>query len=273
MFPPGDFPAPPGLTAADPEAAGLESPMLEPLSDAAAYPQQSGLSSAHWGAISFLSDPVCDGCGRPMVYAMTPDWRCVACQSAPLRTDRLRAACYYDAISRGPVLALKHGDRTDLVPMLSAWMSRAGAALRAEADALVPVPLHRWRLLARRYNQSAELARGVARLWAEEDRPVPVWAEALVRTRPTASQGGKSAVARKRNLAGAIAVHPAFAARIQGARLVLVDDVLTTGATLNACARALKAAGAAAVDALVLARVGQGVIDPGEIDPVDRPGI
>ncbi len=198
---------------------------------------------------------------------MTPDWRCVACQSAPLRTDRLRAACYYDAISRGPVLALKHGDRTDLVPMLSAWMSRAGSALRAEADALVPVPLHRWRLLARRYNQSAELARGVARLWAMESQPIPVWAEALVRTRATASQGGKSASARKRNLAGAIDVHPAFAERIKGARLVLVDDVLTTGATLNACARALKAAGAATVDGLVLARVGHGVIDPGVIDP------
>ena len=157
---------------------------------------------------------------------------------------------------RDMVLRFKHGERTDFVPAFAAWLQRAGASLLAEADLLAPVPLHRWRLLARRYNQAALLARALGRRCG-----MPVLPDALVRTRATASQGAMvSARARRRNVLAAFAVRPGARAAIEGRRIVLVDDVMTTGATLDSAARALLRGGAAEVRALVLARV----VRPGE---------
>lgn len=229
---------------------GLLDLLLPPL-DAAGTPAiTGGLPAEAWSRIVFLEAPVCDGCGAPWDYDPGPGVRCAACMARPRAFDRARAACLYDEHSRDLVLKLKHADRTDLAPVLARWLLRAGRDLLAEAELIVPVPLHRWRLLSRRYNQAAEVARPLGDLAG-----VPVLPDALARVRRTESQGGKSAGGRRRNVAGAFAVPPGRRGRIAGRRLLLVDDVLTTGATAHACARALKAAGAAAVDLAVIAKV------------------
>jgi len=209
-----------------------------------------GLAAGAFSKVTFLDDPVCDGCGLGLAYAETVDARCPACQARPRAFQRARAACVYDEHSRDLILKLKHADRTDLAGLFARWLSRASADLLDEADALVPVPVHRSRLLRRRYNQAAEIARPLARMRGLDYLP-----DALVRRRDTASQGGKSASGRRRNVAAAFAVPPSRRARVEGRRIVLVDDVLTTGATAEGCARALLAAGAAMVSLSVVARV------------------
>lgn len=209
-----------------------------------------GLSAEAWARIRFVEEPVCDGCGMPAEYE-TPG-RCPACEARPHVFGRARAACLYDEHSREPILQLKHADRTDLAPLFARWLSRAGAQLIAEADAVVPVPLHRWRLLSRRYNQAAEVARRLA-----SNSGLVYLPDALVRPRATATQGGRSASGRRRNVAGAFTVPAGRERLIEGRRILLIDDVLTTGATADACARALKNAGAAEVSLAVIARVKQ----------------
>jgi ComF family protein len=209
-----------------------------------------GLSPEAWSRIHFLDGPVCDGCGAPFDYEPGPGVRCAACMARPPAFDAARAACLYDETSRDPILKLKHADRTDLAPMFVRWLSRAAADLLAEADAIAPVPLHPMRLLERRYNQAAEIARPLARLAGVAYLP-----DALVRRRATETQGGKSGAHRRRNVASAFAVPERRRAQVEGRRILLIDDVLTTGATAEGCARALKRAGAARVDLAVLARV------------------
>lgn len=209
-----------------------------------------GLPADSWSRIVFLDAPVCDGCGSPFEYDPGPGVRCPACTARPLAFDRARAACLYDEHSRDLVLKLKHADRTDLAPVLARWLLRSARELLDEAEVIVPVPLHRWRLLSRRYNQAAEMARPLGRLAG-----VPVLPDALARVRQTETQGGKSAGGRRRNVAGAFAVPAGRTGQVRGRRVLLVDDVLTTGATAHACARALKAAGATAVGLAVIAKV------------------
>jgi ComF family protein len=209
-----------------------------------------GMPAEAWSKIAFLDGPVCDGCGVPFEFDQGPGVRCAACMARPRAFDRARAACLYDETSRDPILKLKHGDRLDLAPMLARWVSRAAWPLAEEADLVAPIPLHRWRLLRRRFNQAAEIARPFARLTGLGYLP-----DALVRTRATPTQAGKSGGARRRNVAAAFAVPSARAAQVAGKRILLIDDVLTTGATAEACARALKAAGAARVLVAVVARV------------------
>lgn len=223
---------------------------LPPMDTQGALAMTSGLTADSWSRIVFLEAPVCDGCGAPFEFDRGPGVRCVACATRPLAFDRARAACLYDEHSRELVLKLKHADRTDLAPVLARWLLRSARDLLEEADLIAPVPLHRWRLLSRRYNQAAEMARPLGALAGR-----PVLPDALVRVRRTETQGGKSAGGRRRNVAGAFAVPPGRRDRIRGRRVLLVDDVLTTGATAHACARALKAAGAAGVDLAVIARV------------------
>ena len=200
--------------------------------------------------IHFLDGPVCDGCGQPFDYASGPGARCTACTARPPAFDAARAACLYDEVSSDPILKLKHADRTDLAPMFARWLSRAAADLLAEAEAIAPVPLHPLRLLRRRYNQAAEVARPLAKLAGVAYLP-----DALVRRRATETQGGKSGAHRRRNVAGAFHVPERRRVQVEGRRILLVDDVLTTGATAEGCAKALKRAGAARVDLAVLARV------------------
>lgn len=155
----------------------------------------------------------------------------------------------YDDQARRIILPFKHADRVDVAPALARHMARAGAALLLSADLLVPVPLHRGRLLARRYNQSALLAQALGRLARR-----PVVPDVLLRTRPTASLGEQTRRERAETVRGAFALRPSRAAQVTGRRVLLIDDVLTTGATAGACTRVLLAGGAAAVDLLVGAR-------------------
>lgn len=201
--------------------------------------------------VTFITEPFCARCGIPFidVYAgATETAICGACvQQAPL-FDQARAVFVYDEKSRNLVTRLKHADRTDFTPTLARWMVRAGAPLLEDADLIIPVPLHRWRLFLRTYNQSALLARWVSRV-----SHVPAVYNALRRRKMTPSQGGLSATARRRNVARAFDVTDQQA--VSDKRIVLIDDVLTTGATLDSCARALREAGASRVDALVVGRV------------------
>lgn len=209
-----------------------------------------GLSARAFAKLTFLDDPVCDGCGLAVAYADAARERCPACQAKPKAFQRARAACVYDEHSRDLILKLKHADRTDLAGLFARWLSRSAVDLLAEADAVVPVPVHRARMLSRRYNQAAEIARPLARLAGLAYLP-----DALIRRRDTDSQGGKSASGRRRNVAAAFAVPAGRRRQVAGKRIVLVDDVLTTGATAEGCARALRAAGAASVTLSVVARV------------------
>ena len=156
----------------------------------------------------------------------------------------------YDDGARALLLGFKHSDRTDRAPALARWMARAGAELLEQADVIVPVPLHRWRLLQRRFNQSALLAHELGRLAGK-----PVAAHLLRRKRNTPSQGALTRAQREDNVTGAFRLRTGQAARVAGRRVLLIDDVLTTGATVTACARVLLRAGAAAVDVLTVAHV------------------
>ena len=208
--------------------------------------------TALFRTLTFLDEPCCASCGYPFEHQTVGlaafDLQCAACLARRPAFATARAALQYDEHSRGLILAFKHGGHTDRLSSFAAQMQRAGRVALANADALVPVPLHRTRRIKRRFNQSVLLANALAKRCG-----VPVAADALMRAKRTPSQGGLSAVGRRRNVSGAFAVRDPEAVR--GKRLVLIDDVMTTGATLNACARVLKRAGAARVDALCLARV------------------
>jgi len=170
--------------------------------------------------------------------------------AAPPAYQRARAAVRYGEVASTLVHALKYQDRTDLAPAMGRWMARAGAELLQEADALIPVPLHWRRGWARRYNQSAALANAIGR-----QSRITVRTDLLQRTRATHQQVGLSRAERARNMQGAFAVADNKRAFVAGQRFILVDDVLTSGATLDACARALLRAKAVSVDVLVFARV------------------
>ncbi len=209
-----------------------------------------GLSAQGWAKVAFLEAPVCDGCGLPFDHDMGPGVRCAGCEARPRAFARARAACLYDDASRDLILQFKHADRIDLARLFSLWLSRAAADLIAQADVVVPVPMHPLRLIRRRYNQAAEMARPLARRAG-----LAYWPGALKRKRAGESQAGKSGAGRRRNVAGAYVCAERWKTRLAGKRVLLIDDVLTTGATAEACARALIKAGARSVDLAVIARV------------------
>ncbi|MEW5963342.1 MAG: ComF family protein [Pseudomonadota bacterium] len=208
------------------------------------------LCAACWREITFLRPPLCDRLGIPLPYDIGGTAVSAAAIADPPVYDRARAVAAYDGAMRRLIHDLKFRDRHDARRLLGRWLAEAGGALLADADLLVPVPLYRFRLLVRRFNQSAILAGEVARRSGVATMP-----DGLVRVRRTASQVGLSREEREANVRGAFVVAPAAAARVVGRRVVLVDDVITTGATVSACARELKRAGAARVDVLALALV------------------
>jgi ComF family protein len=211
---------------------------------------EQGLCASCWSKLSFIAPPYCARLGIPFAYDPGPGVVSMQAITDPPVFQRARAAVRYDDIARTLVHALKYGDRLELAPPMSGWMARAGRELLSNADALVPVPLHWRRLWMRRFNQSALLAKGVAIASG-----IPLNDTALRRIKPTAQQVGLSRNERAQNVQGAFGVPPDERPAIRGKRLVLVDDVLTSGATAEACARALLRAGALAVDVLVFARV------------------
>ena len=232
---------------------GVADLLLPPLAhDSPEAAASAGMTPRAWSRVAFLEDPVCDGCGAGFEMDGGPfaAARCAACLAQPYAFDRARAACVYDDASRGLILKFKHGDQQPFAPLFARWIARSAAPLLDQADAVVPVPLHRLRLLSRRFNQAAEIARPLAR-----DAGLDYLPDALIRTTHTTTQGGKSARGRRLNVRKAFEVSEAGRRRIKGRRILLVDDVLTTGATAEACARALIEAGARAVDLAVVARV------------------
>jgi len=212
---------------------------------------QGRLCAACWRALTFLTPPQCRLCGYPLPHAAAEAPLCGGCTLEPPAFDRARAALRYDDGARGLILAFKHADRTDSAPAFGRWLARAGAELLADADLIAPVPLHRWRLLKRGYNQAAVLARALAR-----ETALPLLPDLLQRRRATRSQQGLSAQGRLANITPvAFRVHPWHGRRLTGCKVVLVDDVMTTGATVAACARVLRGGGAERIDVLTLARV------------------
>ena len=213
-----------------------------------------GLCPGCWRDTHFILGTTCAKCGTPLIgdegVASGPADLCEGCQRHPPTWDRGRAAVLYRGAARKVILGLKHGDRLDMVKPLAGWMATAGRPLLAGADLIAPVPLHWRRLLRRRYNQSAELARRLAGLSGK-----PTVVDLLTQGRFTTPQEGMNRDTRLRNQAGAFHVTPRRADSVRGAAVLLIDDVLTSGATLSACADTLRAAGAARVDVLVLARV------------------
>ena len=203
-----------------------------------------------WAKLQFLSEPLCARCGVPFEIAVEPGQVCGACIADPPAYDRARAALIYGDVSRELVLGLKYQARRDGLVLLAGWMAAAGRPLLDEAELIVPVPLHYFRLVRRGFNQSGWLAASLARASG-----VRLSVDALKRVRATPIQGGLSATGRRRNVQGAFQVRGMAKRLVKGKRVLLVDDVLTTGATAEACTLALKRAGARCVDVLTLARV------------------
>ena len=224
---------------------------LPPLCAACREPVGSeGLCAACWSKLSFIAPPYCERLGIPFPFDPGPGVLSMEAIADPPAYDRARAAVRFDEIARTLVHALKYGDRLDLAPIMGRWMANAGRELTREADLLVPVPLHWRRQWARRFNQSALLAEVVGKA-----NGLRVSHGALKRIKATAQQVGLGRSERALNVQGAFGVRAGARSELAGRRLVLVDDVLTTGATIEACTRALMRAGAAGVDVLVFARV------------------
>lgn len=211
---------------------------------------QSGLCATCWADLAIPGEPCCAACQRPFGAGLPGGAICAPCLANPPRHDGIAAGTLYNDASRRLVLAFKHGHRIALAPMLARFIA---ARLPAAVDGdwlVVPVPLHRWRLWRRGFNQAALLARAVAR-----QRGAHLLVDGLARRKQTRMLGGMGRAARARTLAGAIAVNPARAGQLRGASVVLVDDVLTSGATTDACVAALKRAGARVVVVACFARV------------------
>jgi ComF family protein len=209
-----------------------------------------GLCASCWSKLSLIEPPYCARLGIPFAYDPGPGLLSMEAIANPPAYDRARAAVRYDDTARALVHGFKYSDRLDLAPLMGRWMARAGRELLSGADSLIPVPLHWRRLWARRFNQSAALAGAIARC-----ADVPVIHHALKRVRATVQQVGLSKTQRAENVQGAFRVPAEEKGGVAGRRLVLIDDVLTSGATVDTCARALLRAGAAHVDVLVFARV------------------
>ncbi len=208
------------------------------------------IEAALWAELKFLARPLCARCGFPFETAVEDGALCGACAADPPAFASARAALAYDDHARKLVLDLKRGGRRDGLTAFAGWMARAGAEALAEADLIAPTPLHWTRLLERRFNQSAWLGEAISRVSGK-----PHIVDLLVRRRRRKSQEGLSASQRRRNVEGVFAVAPLASGRVAGRIVALIDDVFTTGATAEACAKALLRAKAAKVHVLTLARV------------------
>ncbi len=211
-------------------------------------PDDGGFCAACWSSLAFITPPLCATCGDPFELPAAPGALCGACLAEPPRFGA-RAVVAYDGAARDVVLGLKHADRDHLARAMARQLARAGGEW-LDGALIVPVPLHRWRLWRRGYNQAALMARALAKVSNAE-----LLVDGLERHRATPSSQGMNRKDRAANVRGAFRVTERRRAAIKGRAVVLVDDVLTTGATANACARVLLRAGAHSVNLLAWARV------------------
>lgn len=203
---------------------------------------------ACWVALNFIQKPFCQKCGVSLPYE-ADDLTCVNCLAFPPVFDLGRSSLRYDGLARDLILRLKHGDATYLPPSLASWIIQAGQDFWSTTDYIIPVPLHRWRLFKRRYNQATLLARVL-----RDNLNIPILTNVLVRSRFTQSQGDKTRKERRQNVNNAFAIKDSLGC-LKGKTIVLVDDVWTTGATLEACTKVLKKKGVEKVFVLTLSRV------------------
>lgn len=211
---------------------------------------QGTLAPELWSQLTFLHKPHCACCGNPFGMRADETMRCGSCLAEPPLFHRARAALKYDDHAASLILPFKHADKTLLKNVFTPYLLQAGEELFTDADAFIPVPLHRWRLLKRRYNQAALLAQSLS-----EQTRIKTWLHALRRSNATESQGHKSKTERAENIRGAFSFNEKYAVPIRNKNVILIDDVLTSGATANECAKMLLKHGAARVDVLTIARV------------------
>ncbi|GHA48070.1 amidophosphoribosyltransferase [Amylibacter ulvae] len=212
---------------------------------------EQGLCANCWGDTYFIDGAICDSCGTPLIGEDMGDVLiCDTCTHSPPPWIQGRASVVYDGGGRRIVLALKHGDRLDVVIPLGEWMIKSGAELLRKTDIIIPVPLHRSRLFSRKYNQSSALANQIAKRTNIQTVP-----DLLIRNKKTKMQKGMSRVERIENQSGAIEMNPRFTELIGDKNVLIIDDVMTTGATMSVCADTCISAGAATVNTLVFARV------------------
>ncbi len=200
-----------------------------------------------WQQLQFITAPFCARCGTPFEHDMGAAAECGTCLAEPPRYTAARAALVYGGPARKVLLALKHGDRQHLARVMAPHMARAASTILTPDSLIVPVPLHRWRLWRRGFNQAALLAQAIAQLTG-----TAIAIDALQRVKPTPASKNMGRKARAANVRGAFRVPDRN--RVAGRRIVLVDDVMTSGATADACARLLRRAGARDVHVLTFAR-------------------
>ncbi len=206
------------------------------------------LCASCWHSIHFITPPCCAQCGVPFDFEVEEGTLCGACHENPPSYTSARSVFLYDDASKPLILRFKHADQLHTVPALSKWMIRAGSDLWGQTNMIMPVPLHRWRLLKRRYNQSALLAQAIG-----DKLGIVVAVDGLIRNRSTVSQGRMSSKQRQKNVAGAFDSNPKW--DVEGKVITLIDDVLTSGATIDSCAKLLLSKGAFMVNVVTLARV------------------
>ncbi|MGH1375774.1 MAG: ComF family protein [Alphaproteobacteria bacterium] len=211
---------------------------------------QGMISHDAWTKLEFITAPYCTHCGVPFDFETSNDEKCMDCLTHPPVYDSARAALRYNDTSRDLILGFKHGDKTHVAPSFVPWLQRCGAGCLPNAAYLIPVPLHPKRLLVRRYNQAAVIAHNLSK-----EVGIPHLSDAMRRVRATPSQGHLSGGARARNVAKAFDVMPRYRDDLKGKSVILMDDVYTTGATVNECTKTLKQYGVSHVHVLTLARV------------------
>lgn len=214
--------------------------------------RQGMITASAWKELRFIAPPFCVSCGTPLSYTLEYGTLCASCAAWPPPFDKARAALVYDDGSKDMILRFKYADQTHAVHSFVPWLLQAGKEFLDMADYIVPVPLHRTRLLKRRYNQAALIAQALCRAEGVSAAYLP---EALLRYKKTETQGTMNFRQRRKNVKNAFMVPPAHRTKLQGRNIVLVDDVYTTGATVKECAKVLKKAGAGKIYVLALARV------------------
>lgn len=217
--------------------------------------QQGMIAPSAWSELDFVANPKCQKCGVPFGFEVDGvesdgEMHCVQCLDYPPPFDSARAVLRYNDQSRNLILGFKHADQTHAALAFVPWLKMAGAEMLEKADVLMPVPLHRWRLLKRRYNLSSIMAH-----FLSKEIGLPVLHEGLVRTRATPTQGHLNFEERRKNVRRAFEVNKRYIDKIREKNVVIIDDVYTTGSTVKECTKALKKAGAGEVHILTLARV------------------